>query len=102
MPPEALAHGGHQPPTLTLYTDFSSNDPTMKVYAVIAGAHYEGESFNSLRLFDCKSAADAYAQELEGQIAVDYVLVETREVCLESALATASRVNTADGIHTPW
>ncbi len=61
----------------------------MKVYAVIAGADYEGEDFTSLRLFDCKSAADAYAKELEGQLGVDYVLVETREVCLESALCAA-------------
>jgi hypothetical protein len=61
----------------------------MKVYAVIAGEDYAGESFDSLRLFDCKSAADAYAQELEGQFGVDYVLVEEREICLESALATA-------------
>ena len=74
----------------------------MKVYAVIAGADYEGESFDSLRLFDCRSSADAYAQELQKQFGVDYVLVEEREICFESALATASRVNTADGIHTPW
>ena len=61
----------------------------MKVYAVIAGAAYEGESFDSLRLFDCRSAADAYAKDLEQRIAVDYVLIEEREFCLESALATA-------------
>lgn len=58
----------------------------MQVYAVIAGAEYEGESFNSLRLFDCKSAADAYAKELEQQICVDYVLIEKREVSYESAI----------------
>ena len=74
----------------------------MKVYAVIAGADYEGEEFRTLRLFDCKSAADAYAQELEKQFGVDYVLNEEREVSFESALADASHVNTADGIHTPW
>jgi hypothetical protein len=61
----------------------------MKVYTVIAGADYEGQDFNTLRLFDCRSAADAYAQELEQQIAVDYVLVGTREVCMESALMDA-------------
>ena len=61
----------------------------MKVYAVIAGADYEGQDFDSLRLFDCRSAADAYAQELEGDLGVDYVLVEEREVCMESALADA-------------
>jgi hypothetical protein len=61
----------------------------MKVYAVIAGADYEGEDFASLRLFDCLSAADAYAKELDGQLGVDYVLIEQREVCLESALCAA-------------
>jgi hypothetical protein len=71
------------------YTDLSSNDPTMKVYAVIAGADYEGEDFDTLRLFDCRSAADAYAQELQKQFGVDYTLIEEREVCMESALATA-------------
>jgi hypothetical protein len=74
----------------------------MKVYAVIAGADYEGEDFKTLRLFDCLSTAKAYAEHLEGQLSNDYALIEEREVCMESALATASRVNTADGIHTPW
>ena len=59
----------------------------MKVYAVISGADYEGENFNSLRLFDCRSAAEAYGKQLEEQIAVDYVLIEEREVCFESAIA---------------
>jgi hypothetical protein len=61
----------------------------MKVYAVIAGADYEGEDFGSLRLFDCLSTAKAYAEHLEQQICVDYTLLEVREVCMESALATA-------------
>lgn len=61
----------------------------MIVYAVIAGASYEGEDFRTLRLFDCHSAADAYAKDLEQQIAVDYTLIEKREVCMESALADA-------------
>ena len=74
----------------------------MKVYAVIAGEDYAGQDFDTLRLFDCRSAADAYAKELEGQFGVDYTLIEEREICFESALATASRVNTANGIHTPW
>jgi hypothetical protein len=59
----------------------------MKVYAVIAGADYEGEDFNTLRLFDCRSSAEAYGNQLEAQIAVDYVLIEEREVCFESAIA---------------
>ncbi len=61
----------------------------MKVYAVIAGADYEGQDFSTLRLFDCRSAAEDYELELQQQIAVDYTLLEVREVCLESALATA-------------
>jgi len=61
----------------------------MKVYAVIAGADYEGQDFDTLRLFDCLSAADAYAKELEQQFGVDYVLIEQREVCMESALCAA-------------
>jgi len=89
MPIEALAHGGHQPPILTLYTDLSSHDPTMKVYAVIAGTDYEGQDFSTLRLFDCRSTAEDYELELQQQIAVDYTLLEVREVCMESALATA-------------
>ena len=61
----------------------------MKVYAVIAGFDYEGENFDSLRLFDCLSAAEAYQAELEKRQSVDYVLLETREVCLESAICAA-------------
>ena len=61
----------------------------MKVYAVIAGFDYEGENFDSLRLFDCLSAAEAYKAELEERQSIDYVLLETREVCLESALCAA-------------
>jgi hypothetical protein len=72
------------------------------VYAVIGGIDYEGEVFDTLRLFDCRSAADAYAEHLQEEFGIDYVLIQTRDVCMESALATASRVNTADGIHTPW
>ncbi len=61
----------------------------MKVYAVIAGADYEGEDFNSLRLFDCRSAAEDYELELQKQFGVDYTRLEVREVCMKSALATA-------------
>ncbi len=61
----------------------------MKVYAVIAGTDYEGQDFSTLRLFDCRSAAEDYELELQQQICVDYTLLEVREVCMESALATA-------------
>ena len=62
----------------------------MKVYAVIAGFDYEGENFDSLRLFDCLSAAEAYKAELyDGSLGIDYVLIEQREVCMESSLCAA-------------
>ena len=61
----------------------------MKVYAVIAGADYEGEDFDSLRLFDCRSAAEDYELELQKQFGVDYTRLEVREVCMESALCAA-------------
>jgi hypothetical protein len=61
----------------------------MKVYAVIGGWDYEGESFHSLRLFDCFSTAVAYLHHLEEVEGYDYSKMDTREVCLESALATA-------------
>jgi hypothetical protein len=61
----------------------------MKVYAVIAGTDYEGEDFRTLRLFDCFSTADAYLRYLEEDAGYDYSMMDTREVCLESVLATA-------------
>ena len=62
---------------------------TNTVYAVIGGIDYEGEVFDTLRLFDCRSSANAYAEHLENEFGVDYVLIQTRDVCMESALATA-------------
>ncbi len=59
----------------------------MKVYAVIGGYDYEGENFKSLRLFDCFSTATAYMHHLEEVEGFDYAILETREVCLESAIA---------------
>ena len=61
----------------------------MKVYAVIGGWHYEGEDFRSLRLFDCLSTANAYMHDLEDVQGFDYTILETREVCMESALCAA-------------
>jgi hypothetical protein len=57
----------------------------MKVYAVIGGNNYEGEVFDTLRLFDCKSAADAYRKEIAKYC--DYTRMEIREICMESALS---------------
>jgi len=58
------------------------------VYAVIAGIDYEGEVFDTLRLFDCKSSANAYAAHLDEDY--DYVKVELRGICMESALLCAA------------
>jgi hypothetical protein len=56
-----------------------------EVYAVIGGWEYEGEHFDSLKLFDCKSAAEAYAQKLE-EGDYEYALIETRTINMESAI----------------
>ena len=58
---------------------------TPKVYAVIGGIQYEGEVFNTLKLFDCKSAAQDYYNHLHDYY--DYVLMETKEVYMQSAIA---------------
>ncbi len=58
-----------------------------EVYVVIGGWHYEGEHFNSLKLFDCKSSAEEYKQQLTEDERFDYALMEVREICFESALA---------------
>jgi hypothetical protein len=57
----------------------------MQVYTVIGGWHYEGENGPSLQLFDCKSAAEAYAEELKKDY--DYALINVLEVQMQSALA---------------
>lgn len=50
------------------------------VIAVIGGADYEGENFDTLRLFDSISKAKAYAEELEKEFGIDYVLTEKKSV----------------------
>jgi hypothetical protein len=57
----------------------------MQVYAVIGGIDYEGEVGASLKLFDCKSQAEAYAQSLMENY--DYFQFRTLEVIEGSALA---------------
>ena len=70
-----------------LYNTFSSNEtPQMKVYAVIGGWNYEGESFDSMRLFDCYSTAEKYQNQLTNDEGFDYALLKIREVCMESAI----------------
>jgi hypothetical protein len=65
----------------------SQTSQMFKVYAVIGGFDYEGENFKSLRLFDCFSSAVAYQKHLEENEGFDYAILDTREVCLESAIA---------------
>jgi hypothetical protein len=58
----------------------------LKVYAVIGGWDYEGEDFNSLKLFDCFSAADAYVKQLADVEGYDYALCDTKEVEMQSLI----------------
>ena len=59
-----------------------------QVIAVIGGYDYEGENFNTLKLFDCKSTAEKYKEELEQNC--DYVLMEVKTVDMNSAIAVAN------------
>jgi len=59
----------------------------MKVYAVIGGWDYEGESFDSMRLFDCYSAAEKYQNQLTDDEGFDYALLKIRQVEMQSAIA---------------
>ena len=58
------------------------NNP--KCIAVIGGTDYEGESFRTLRLFDCQSTADLYKAKLQQEF--DYVLMEVQEISQYSAM----------------
>ena len=67
------------------------NNETMnnsKCIAVIGGTDYEGESFRTLRLFDCQSTADLYKAELEREF--DYVLMEVQEISQYSVMMGGS------------
>ena len=67
------------------------NDP--KCIVVIGGydschhgadGHYEGECFDSLRLFDCQSTADAYKEEIKDDF--EYVLMKVLPISQYSAM----------------
>jgi hypothetical protein len=58
-----------------------------QAYAVIGGWDYEGEDFDSLRLFDYHSAAMAYAKELTAEQGYDYSKCQVRHVEQIPALA---------------
>ena len=59
---------------------------TPRAYVVIGGWDYEGEDFDSLRLFDCHSAAVAYMKDLEVQ-GYDYSKCEMRWIDMQPDLA---------------
>ena len=61
--------------------------PQFQVYAVIGGCDYEGEDFDSLKLFDCKSTAEAYEIYLTENGGYDYALIKIKTVDMESAIA---------------
>jgi len=61
------------------HTTFTAMN-TVEVYAVIGGADYEGENFDTLRLFDSKVMAEAYAEELKNELGIDYVLTKIKNV----------------------
>ena len=70
----------------------------MQVYVVIGGFDYDGESLNSLQLFDCKSTAEMYSKDLEdgennsGLNAIfqqyDYVEMRLQGVVMHSMIAS--------------
>ena len=55
-----------------------------KCIAVIGGTDYEGECFDSLRLFDCQSTANLYKANLQQDF--DYVLMKVKDVSQYSAM----------------
>lgn len=59
-----------------------NNQP--KVYAVIGGYDYEGERFDSLKLFDCKSTAEEYYEYLKEHERYDYVKIELMSIDMTS------------------
>ena len=59
----------------------------MECYAVIGGFDYEGEDFDSLKLFDCRSSADEYYQKLLVVDGYDYAKISQREIIMQSAIA---------------
>jgi hypothetical protein len=73
------------------------NSNQMQVYVVIGGFNYDGESFDSLQLFDCKSTAEMYSKDLEdgennsGLNVIyqqyDYVEMKLQNVIMHSMIA---------------
>ena len=57
----------------------------MQVWMVMGGWDYEGFSGDSLRLFDCKSAAEAYRDELK-EFGYHYIDCKVMPVVMDSAI----------------
>ncbi len=57
----------------------------MQVWMVMGGWQ-DGADGDSMRLFDCKSSAVAYREELKEE-GYDYIDCKVMDVCMESALA---------------
>ena len=57
---------------------------TNQVYCVIGGWDYEGLMFCSLRLFDCKSTAEKYKEQLDEDY--DYTIMNVREINMNSSI----------------
>ena len=74
------------------------NSNQMQVYVVIGGFNYDGESLDSLQLFDCKSTAEMYVKDLEdgenysGLNAIyqqyDYTEMKLQNVIMHSMIAS--------------
>ena len=81
---DKVAQGFGTAPQMLYCIHKSTNPPTMEnkniVIAVIGGDYSEGEDFDTLRLFDSISKANAYAEEMRRDPDVDYVLVREKSV----------------------
>ena len=74
------------------------NSNQMQVYVVIGGFNYDGESLDSLQLFDCKSTAEMYSKDLEDgennsglnvyKFKYDYVEMKLQNVIMHSMIAS--------------
>ena len=78
------------PSTMVMFsTTIIEDNNMMQVYVVIGGFDYEGESFDSLKMFDCRSTAVDYHKQLTEVEGYDYALMREQDVIMESAIAAA-------------
>ena len=64
-------------------------DEVMQVIVVIGGYDYEGCSFDSLKLFDCKSAPAEYKNHLQHECNYDSLHIQVKSVDMNSAIVAA-------------